>query len=155
MREVRVHIEEVVVREVFLKPHCPRIGRRIGLHWTEMPLAEVAAGVTRAGQDLRDGDFLRPDRPARVERSAPIRMTAGHHARPGWRAERRAGIEAVETESFGGHFVQDRRLHDRMPVVAGFMPSVVVTHQKHDVGHGARIFPGRGSRGAWRCIHGR
>ena len=40
----------------------------------------------------------------------------------------------VEAQAGGGHFVENGCVQMRVSVVGGFVPTVVVTHQKDDVG---------------------
>src|SRR5690606_32164611 len=124
-REGRVQLEEVVVREVVVKAHLPRAGGRVGLHRPDVPLAEVPADVARLAQDVGDGDLLGPEGPAGGERAAAVGVPAGQYAGPRGRAAGVGGVEAIQAEPAGRHFVQHRRLQVRVAVVAGLLPAVV------------------------------
>ena len=60
--------------------------------------------------------------------------TAGQDARPRRRADRAGGIKAIKPKAVGGHVIEVRRLEDRMLVVAGLAPSLVISHYEDDVG---------------------
>jgi len=59
------------------------------------------------------------------------------------------GIEAVEAEAGGGHFVKGGGLEVGMAIVGGFIPAVIVTHAEDDVGAvgDGRRRGGRGEEG--------
>ena len=80
----------------------------------EMPLAEMPAAITGLAQQLRDGGFLRPERPAGRERAHATRMTPGEKARARRRATRMRRVEAVEPQPSRRHLIEHRRLHVRM-----------------------------------------
>src|SRR5438874_1501323 len=98
-----------------------------------MPLAEVPAMVAGRPQNLRDGDLFRPQRPAGGKGAIAIWMASSHEAAAGRGAARMPGVEAVESQSGGGDFIELGCAHMRMSIVAGLFPAVIVTHEEHDV----------------------
>ena len=56
-----------------------------------------------------------------------------HEAGPRGRTVRMRGVEILEAKSGGGDLIEHRRLHVRVPVVAGLLPAVIVAHEQDDV----------------------
>ena len=60
-RERRIQLEEVVVRNPFVKSHRAGVGGRTGFDRADMPFAKVAAAVAGLTEKVRDRDFLRAE----------------------------------------------------------------------------------------------
>ena len=154
-RERRIQLEEVVVRQPLVESHRAGVGRRGRLHRADVPLAEMPAVVAGLGEQVGDGDLLRPQRPTRREGAHAVRVASGQEAAAGRRATRMRGVEALEPQAGGGHLVEHRRLEMRMAVVAGLLPAVVVAHQEDDVGALRMGGKGKEKRGEERDFHRR
>ena len=99
----------------------------------EMPLSEMASGVARMFHRLRQRLLLMTQRATvRIDARAVVRP-AGQHASAGRRADRPTRVEAVESQSVGGHGVEVGGLQQRVVVVTGLAPALVIRHHEDDV----------------------
>lgn len=101
-----------------------------------MPFAEVGAAIADIGEELGDGDFFGSDGPAGGEGAHAVRMPTGEKSGAGGGAAWVGGVEAVEAQTRGGHFIEHRGFNMSMAVVARFLPTVIVAHHEDDVGFG-------------------
>ena len=44
------------------------------------------------------------------------------------------GVKIIESQSRSGHFIENGSLEMGMTIVTGFLPTMVVAHEKNDVG---------------------
>src|SRR5438093_8236588 len=98
-----------------------------------MPFAKVTALVACLPQDVRNGDFLRAERPARRERAVAVGMPSRGKAAACRRATRVRSVKAVHPQTGRGYFVEHGRFDMRSAVVAGLLPAVIVAHEEHNV----------------------
>ena len=99
----------------------------------EVPLAEVAGGVTGFLQGLGDGFFLEAEGVAVAEDAGALVGAAGEDGGAGGGADGVGGVEAVEAEAVGGHGVEVRGLQNGVAAVAGLAPAHVIGHDEEDV----------------------
>ena len=89
--------------------------------------------VAGLAEDMSHRDFFGPHRPTWCEGSHANRMPACQKAGPCGRTTRMCRIKPIKTQPLGRHFIQHRRFHMRMPIVARFFPTMIVAHQQYDV----------------------
>ena len=73
----------------------------------------------------------------------PVVRSSREYTGAGWRTYRRSGIKPVEAQAAGRHGIEIRRLEDRVIVIAGQPPALVVGHDQDDVGVAAIGSQGR------------
>ena len=103
----------------------------------EMPFAEVAGGVTGIFESGRDGFFLKAQRVTMTGNARAIIGATGENGGAGGGANGRAGVEAIEAQTIGGHGIEVGCLENGMLVVTGLSPSLIVGHDENDVGFGS------------------
>ena len=108
----------------------------------EVPFSKVTGGVSCLFEGCREGFFLPSQGVSVVEDGGAIVAPAGENRGAGGRAIWR-GVESVEAEAIFGHRVEVGSLENRVTVVAGFAPTLIVSHDEDDVG----AFGGMQNRG--------
>jgi hypothetical protein len=96
--ERRVHLEEIVVGQIFVETHPGRIHGGIFFHRSDVPFAEMTGAVAGLLEDLCDRDLLRARGVVRREGPGAVGVAAGHHARASRRTHGRTGIKTVEAQ---------------------------------------------------------
>ncbi len=62
-----------------------------------------------------------------------VRVAPGHHAAACRRTDGRRRVEPIEPQAGSRHLIHHRRLEDRMSVVAGVTPALIVSHAENEV----------------------
>ena len=145
--EVRVVIEEIQADTPLVEAAAARADWTLCLCRPDVPLAEHAGDVTGRFQFLGNRRLLRTHVAAVVCDLDAKRMPPGQHTAPRRRANRRGGIESIKDKARAGHGIEVWRLNDRMPVVAGVAPTLIVRHDEHDVRSGGRTDHGGCEKG--------
>ena len=119
----------------------PLTGGQPALVAAEMPLAEVAGGVTLAGKQFGDGDFpLRQSVKLAGERHGVRAAANGVASGQDGRAARRAlrlDVEVEQASAFGGELVDARRRRapkNAAAVTADFAVAEIIHQDEDDVG---------------------
>ena len=112
----------------------------------QMPLADVRRMDALVAQALADGVHRLPERQAVGPHSIGMRKGAGKKRGARWRADRLAGISAVEADAALGHAIEIGSLKSSPPVAVQHVPARRVGHD-HD---GAPGFGLRGQRRPYR-----
>ena len=123
----------------------------------QVPLAEVARGIAGGAHRLGDRHLRQRQVVSPGHAAVAGGAAAGQAARPGGRAHRVGGEEAVEADARRGHGVEFGRLEDGMAVVARVAPALVVGHAENHVrlARRGRVGRRRGDAAAARDGHER
>ena len=100
----------------------------------QMPLAKMRGGVTGLPECRGQHHFLRVDRIANLEHAGPIVGSACQDCGARWRAHGCGCVKSIHPQTICRHVVEIRRPEERMTVVAGLRPTVVVRHHQYHVG---------------------
>ena len=131
--EERAVLVKIRTRKPVVEPAVARAGRAVGAHRADVPLAKMRRRVAGFFERLGDGDLLRPQRVAPREAAEAVRVAPGHHAAACRRTDGRRRVEPIEPQAGSRHLIHHRRLEDRMSVVAGVTPALIVGHAENEV----------------------